>query len=51
LVAPFLPESAEKIREALGLSEGDFARLDLPWGEAFADGHQLGEPINLFPRV
>jgi len=51
LVAPFLPESAEKIREALALSEADFARLDLPWGEAFPDGHQLGEPINLFPRV
>lgn len=51
LVAPFLPESAEKIREALGLTPETFANLDLAWGEAFADGHALGGPINLFPRV
>ena len=51
LVAPFLPESAEKIRMALALPEESFARLDLPWGEAFEAGHRLGEPINLFPRV
>ena len=51
LVAPFLPESAEKIRSALGLSEESFADLDRPWGSAFAAEHQLGGPINLFPRV
>ncbi|MDG2307927.1 MAG: methionine--tRNA ligase [Candidatus Binatia bacterium] len=51
LCAPVLPESAEKIREALGLSSDRFADLDLAWGDAFQDGHALGGPINLFPRV
>lgn len=51
LVAPFLPDSAEKIREALGLDPTTFADLDLSWGDAFADGHVVGSPINLFPRV
>ncbi len=51
LVAPFLPESAEKIGEALGLSPEQFADLDQPCGEAFVDGHTVGGPINLFPRV
>lgn len=51
LVAPFLPESAERIREALGLAPEKFAQLDLAWGAAFEPGHTLGGPINLFPRV
>jgi len=51
LVAPFLPDSAEKVREALGLTPEQFADLDLAWGDAFADDHLLGGPINLFPRV
>ncbi len=51
LVAPFLPDSADRIREALGLPADRFANLDLPWGEAFADEHLLGPSINLFPRV
>lgn len=51
LVAPFLPESAEKIRSALDLSPEVFGDLDCAWGEALPDGHTLGGPINLFPRV
>ncbi len=51
LVAPFLPESAEKIREALGVEPEQFANLDLPWGDAFSDDHTVSGPINLFPRV
>ena len=51
LVAPFLPETAEKIREALGMTPEDFADLDLSWGAAFPDGHLVGDAVNLFPRV
>ena len=51
LVAPFLPETAERLREALGLDEPTFADLDRPWGRAFPPGHRVGEPISLFPRV
>jgi methionyl-tRNA synthetase len=51
LVAPFLPETAERLREALAVDETTFADLDRPWGRAFPAGHRVGEPINLFPRV
>lgn len=51
LVAPFLPEASEKIRQALGLSVESFADLDLAWGAAFAADHEIAGPINLFPRV
>ncbi|MBM4267795.1 MAG: methionine--tRNA ligase [Deltaproteobacteria bacterium] len=51
LLAPFLPDSAERIREALGLSPERFADLDLAWGEAFPEGHAISSAINLFPRV
>ena len=51
LVAPFLPDTAERLRTQLGLDESRFANLDLTWGAAFAPGHQVGEAVNLFPRI
>jgi methionyl-tRNA synthetase len=51
LLAPFLPETAERLRMALGLDEVRFADLDLAWGSAFAAGHTAGQPLSLFPRV
>ena len=51
MVAPFLPETAERLRQALSLDPVVFADLDRPWGSAFTPGHRVGEPINLFPRV
>ncbi len=51
LVAPFLPDAAERLREILALSPERFADLDLPWGEAFPAGHRVGAAVNLFPRV
>jgi methionyl-tRNA synthetase len=51
LLAPFLPDTAERLRTALGLDEAPFADLDLPWGGAFAPGHRTGESIALFPRI
>jgi methionyl-tRNA synthetase len=51
LLAPFLPDSAERLRVALGLDEARFADLGLAWGAAFAAGHRIGEPVSLFPRI
>lgn len=51
LLAPFVPETAERLRAALALDEARFADLDLAWGTAFATGHRTGEPVALFPRV
>ncbi len=49
LVAPFLPDTAERMRELLGLQT-----LALPspaWGDAFAPGHVVQPPVVLFPRI
>jgi methionyl-tRNA synthetase len=51
LVAPFLPETAERIRGMLGLDAMPQADLALPWGEAFASGHTTQAPEPLFPRI
>ena len=51
LVGPFMPLTSERIREALGLPTESFANLDLGWGKAFGEAHQVGEPVSLFPRV
>lgn len=51
LVAPFLPETAERLRQALALDPGVFTDLNRPWGAAFTPGHRVGEPISLFPRI
>jgi methionyl-tRNA synthetase len=51
LLAPFLPDTAERLRVALALDKARFANLELAWGEAFAPGHRTGEALSLFPRV
>jgi methionyl-tRNA synthetase len=51
LVAPFMPETAARLGEVLGLSADQLDDLSLPWGSAFAPGHRTGEPVTLFPRV
>ena len=51
LAAPFMPETAERLREALGLDAKRFADLDLPWGTALTPGGRTGDPVNLFPRI
>ncbi len=51
LLAPFLPDTAERLRSALCLDASRFADLDLPWGQAFPPGHRVGEPVSLFPRI
>jgi methionyl-tRNA synthetase len=51
LVAPFLPDSAERLRVQLGLDQAKFDDLGLGWGSAFAAGDVVGEPVNLFPRI
>ena len=49
LLAPVLPKAASGIWEQLGLS-GEFHLKDATWG-GLKDGHQLGQPVPLFPRI
>jgi methionyl-tRNA synthetase len=51
LVAPFMPETALRLRDALGLDDARFADLGMPWGAALPDGHRVGQPVALFPRI
>jgi methionyl-tRNA synthetase len=51
LLAPFLPETAERLARLLDLAPERWAQLDLPWGEAFPPGHRTAPPEPLFPRV
>ena len=51
LLAPFMPDTAERLRSALALGDDSFADLGLSWGGAFAAGHRIGEPVSLFPRI
>ena len=51
LLAPFMPDTAERLRSALALGDDSFAELGLSWGGAFAAGHRIGEPVSLFPRI
>jgi methionyl-tRNA synthetase len=49
LLSPVLPKAARGIWEQLGV-EGEFRLSDTAWG-GLKDGHQLGPPIPLFPRI
>ena len=53
LLAPFLPESAERLVALLGLPAARLEDLELPWGAAFAPGHRTLPlpPEPLFPRI
>ena len=49
LIAPILPESAAAIRSQLAW-EGPVDLSRCEWG-LLADGHQLGDPVPVFPRI
>ncbi len=51
LLTPFLPDTCEKIFAALVLPDERKRVYDLPWGRAFAPGHQVQKPQALFPRL
>ena len=51
LMAPFMPESAERLREALGLDASVWNNLDSPWGQTFAADHEIAPSLALFPRI
>jgi len=51
LVEPFLPETACRLADLLGLPAERLADLDLAWGAAFPAGHATAAPVALFPRV
>ncbi len=52
-IAPFMPESAQKISAQLGI-EKDITNLrfdDIKGWNVFKDGHKLGEASPIFPRI
>jgi len=49
LLSPVLPQAARGIWDQLGVS-GEFRLADATWG-GLPDGHQLGKPVPLFPRI
>jgi len=49
LLSPVLPNAAARIWEQLGV-QGEFRLSDAKWG-GLPDGHQLGKPSPLFPRI
>jgi methionyl-tRNA synthetase len=51
LVAPFLPETVERIAGMLALPVASLTDLSTPWGDAFAAGHVTRAPEALFPRI
>jgi methionyl-tRNA synthetase len=51
LVAPFMPETAARLTDLLGLPAETLVQLDLPWGRAFVPGHRTKPPEPLFPRI
>lgn len=51
LLSPIMPEACTKMREQLGWQMPDgFKVQELRWG-LLPDGHQLGQPVPLFPRL
>lgn len=51
LLSPIMPEGMEKLRAQIGWTmPAGFVVSDLHWG-LLQDGHQLGQPVPLFPRL
>jgi methionyl-tRNA synthetase len=50
LLAPFMPDTAEQLRDLLNLSAST-ARPQAAWGECFATGHHVKTTKGLFPRI
>jgi methionyl-tRNA synthetase len=51
LVAPFLPDTAERLRGLLALPADALRLPGAPWGQGFAPGHVTQPPVALFPRI
>ena len=51
LIAPFLPETAERIGHFLGVDTPPLSAPAGEWGNTFAVGHELRAPEPLFPRI
>jgi methionyl-tRNA synthetase len=51
LASPFLPDTAARIADLLGLPEAAAERTASAWGESFPAGHRVKAPIGLFPRI
>ncbi|MGH7963234.1 MAG: class I tRNA ligase family protein, partial [Candidatus Binatia bacterium] len=51
LLVPFLPDTSATIFTLLNLPADQQRAYDLPWGQAFAPGHQVQKPQMLFPRI
>ena len=49
LMSPIIPREADAIRAQLNW-QGDASLAAAQWG-ALPEGHQLGEPVPLFPRI
>jgi methionyl-tRNA synthetase len=48
-MSPIIPREADAIRAQLNW-QGDANLAAVVWG-ALPEGHQLGEPVPLFPRI
>ncbi len=51
LASPFLPATASRIADLLGLPEAASRRSGTAWGESFPAGHRVKPPVALFPRI
>jgi methionyl-tRNA synthetase len=51
LAAPFLPETAARIGDLLGVPRAELSRRDVRWGDGFPSGHRVNAPVSLFPRI
>jgi methionyl-tRNA synthetase len=51
LIAPFIPETTQKIRLVLGLKDRDLYFTDIEWNEEKNHWKELGERVILFPRL
>lgn len=51
LIAPFMPEASERLREALHLEPSVWNNIDTSWGKAFPEGHVIEPSLALFPRI
>jgi len=51
LLGAFMPETAERISELLGIKRSILAEEPGEWGRTFPEGHCVGKPEPLFPRI
>ena len=51
LLAPFMPDTSERIAALVGADPGALAQAPAAWGTTFGAGHVVGKPEPLFPRL